>query len=493
MIRKIVVAVIVACLIGVGAARTGLAAEGGAALPDTPEGELVAGFLAALNDRDPAALERFVGEHWSANAPRKMTPAERAGNLRRLHEDSGTLSVRAVVAASPEEVTVLLAGETGPPVRLGVRIEAGRPPRILGLRVEVGGPAEENAPPPPPAASTDEAVKAIGAMAAAAAAADEFSGSVLVARRGQPLLRAAYGLANRELGVPNRPETKFNLGSINKVFTKIAVAQLAAAGTVSLDDRLGKWLPDYPNAEAREKVTLRQLLEMSSGIGDFFGERFAATPKDRFRSNRDYLPMFAADPLQFSPGSQRRYSNGGYVVLGEVIARAAASDYYDYVRTHVFARAAMSDSDWYAADAIVPNLAEGYTRRGDEPGRGDGPLVRNIYTRPARGSAAGGGYSTADDLLRFANALLNDTLLPPAWTEWVLGGPEPGAAAAAPAGPHRQGGLGVAGGAPGINAALEVDTGSGLIVVVLANLDPPAAESLASRIRRTLESVPPRN
>lgn len=455
------------------------------ALPDSPAGALVAAFIAALNEEEPAVLERFVAARWSANAARPATPAERASALRRVRADAGTLTVQRVEKAGSDEVVVLLSGSSGAFVRMGFMIETAEPPRLRGVRVDLVDPEEATAP-PLPAMTAAQAAEAIAAAASTAATADEFAGAVLVARAGGTLVRAAYGLASREHGVANRPDTKFNLGSINKVFTRLAIAQFAAAGKLSLDDRLGKWLPEYPNADAREKVTLRHLLGMSGGIGDFFGDRFDATPKDRFRSNRDFLPMFAADPLQFEPGTSRRYSNGGYVVLGEVVARASGVDYHDYVRSRVFAPAGMIDTDSYEADAIVPNLAEGYTR-GE---RGDAPLRRNLYSRPARGSAAGGGYSTADDLLAFTRALLADTLLPPAWTEWVLGGPEPAAGAPAGAVLHTRGGIGAAGGAPGINAALELEVESGDVVIVLANLDPPAAERLAGQIRRILAAIP---
>ena len=455
------------------------------ALPDSPAGALVAAFIAALNEEEPAVLERFVADRWSANAARPATPAERAGALRRVRADAGVLAVRRVEKAGGDEMVVLLAGSSGAFVRMGFMIEPAEPPRLRGVRVDLVDPEEATAP-PLPAMTAAQAAEAIAAAASAAAAADEFAGSVLVVRGGTTLVREAYGMASREHGVANRPDTKFNLGSINKLFTRIAIAQHAAAGRLSLDDRIGKWLPEYPNAAAREKVTLRHLLGMSGGIGDFFGERFDATPKDRFRANRDFLPMFAGDPLQFEPGTSRRYSNGGFVVLGEVVAAASGRDYHDYVRAEIFARAGMTATDSYEADAIVPNLAEGYTRGED----GAGALRRNIYSRPARGSAAGGGYSTADDLLAFTRALLADTLLPPAWTEWVLGGPEPAAGAPAGTVPHTRGGIGAAGGAPGINAALELEIETGDVVIVLANLDPPAAERLAGRIRRILAAIP---
>src|SRR5215813_7198542 len=124
--------------------------------------------------------------------------------------------------------------------------------------------------------------------------ANEFSGAVLVARNGYPIFRRAYGLASREYGAPNRPDTKFNIGSINKVFTQIAIGRLIEQGRVSLDDTIGRHLPDYPNQQARESVTVRRLLAMTSGIGDIFNsERYRSTPKDRIRTINDYLALFA--------------------------------------------------------------------------------------------------------------------------------------------------------------------------------------------------------
>ena len=116
----------------------------------------------------------------------------------------------------------------------------------------------------------------------------------------------SYGLANREKKIPNTTGTKFNLGSMNKSFTQVAIAQLAAEGKLSLKDPIKKFLPDYPNKEAAEKVTVEQLLTMSSGIGDFFNERYEATPKKKLNSISAYLPLFADKPLAFEPGSKRR-------------------------------------------------------------------------------------------------------------------------------------------------------------------------------------------
>lgn len=199
--------------------------------------------------------------------------------------------------------------------------------------------------------------------------------------------------------------------------------------------------------------------------------------------------MFADQPLAFQPGTQRQYSNGSYVVLGEIIARVSGQDYYDYVREHVYAPAGMSDTDSYQADVPVANLAEGYTRNWGGVDRTSGPRRNNIYTRPARGSAAGGGYSTATDLLRFTEALAGNRLLSPQYTGWILTGADPKEGRGRAAGAPSHGGLGIAGGAPGINAALEFDVAGGDTIIVLSNYDPPSAMEIAKKARRIISAI----
>lgn len=291
------------------------------------------------------------------------------------------------------------------------------------------------------------------------AAAGSFSGVVVLARGGAPVFQRAYGMADRDAARPNAPGTRFNLGSINKAFTAIAVRQLAAAGRIHLDSTLAHHWPDYPNPEVARQVTVRQLLQHSSGIG---GNIFAAPPggtRADLRHNGDLVPLFVREPLQFAPGTQRRYSNAGYVVLGALVERLSGEDYYDYVRRHVYEPAGMRETSHTPVDSLAEGTALGYTRRGEDGSAGD-VLRPNRALLPGRGSAAGGGYSTAADLLRFL-AALREARIPG-------GGPA---------------GLGVAGGAPGLNAVLEGDLPGGYDLVVLSNLDPPSAEVVAERIR----------
>jgi CubicO group peptidase (beta-lactamase class C family) len=213
-------------------------------------------------------------------------------------------------------LVVIVEGQRQRLSKLTFEFAPAPPHHLLAIKVD-DADADDLAGPPRPMTES-EALTAIEEAASEAAAADTLSGVVLVARDGRPLLHKAWGLASRELSVANRPDTKFNLGSINKLFTQVALGQLLEQGRISLDDPVGKHLPDYPNREAASRVTIRHLVEMRSGIGNIFGPGFEATPKDRLRRNADFLPLFAAEPLLFEPGKESHYSNGGYVVLGEV-------------------------------------------------------------------------------------------------------------------------------------------------------------------------------
>jgi len=317
----------------------------------------------------------------------------------------------------------------------------------------------------------DKTVAQITATVDKAVAEDRFSGVVLVAKDGTPLLSRAWGMADPAKGIANRPDTKFNLGSINKFFTHVAIGQLAAAGKLTLNQTIRKLLPDYPSPVA-DKITVEQLLQHKSGLGDFFGPKFQANHAS-LRTLSDYLPLFVDKPLEFEPGTSERYSNAGFVVLGLIIERVSGQTYYDYVRDHITRPAGMADTASYAVDESVPNRALGLTKRGPE-----GPLPSrqsNVNAQPARGSSAGGGYSTAPDLLRFSQALLANKLLPKRWTDWLFTG-------RFDADGHRN--IGVAGGSPGVNALLEIEPPYTLIV--LSNFDPPSAEEIGREARKAL-------
>ena len=313
---------------------------------------------------------------------------------------------------------------------------------------------------------------------------DAFSGAVLIAKQGQPLVSAAYGLADRERQVANTVNTRFRLGSMNKMFTAVAILSLVEAGKVALDDPLGKHLPDYPQREVRSKVTLRHLLMHTGGTGDIFSPQFFEK-RLALRTHGDYLALYGTRALLFEPGAEWRYSNYGYVLLGAIIERVSGRSYYDYVREHVYTPAGMTSTGAEPEDTQVPGRSVGYTKRGSPQ-----TWAPNVNTLPYRGMAAGGGYSTTSDLLRFATALTSNRLLKAERTASLLA-----TTVATPRGRYGLGfmeqdvngvrAFGHGGGAPGMNGELLIFP-SGYVVVVLANMDPPAATQVSRFIAARL-------
>lgn len=233
---------------------------------------------------------------------------------------------------------------------------------------------------------------------------NEFSGVVLFARNGHILFYEAYGLANRSYNIPNKLDTKFNLASMGKIFTAVAIAQLVEQGKISFDDPIGKFCDKYLiREEVGNKVLIRHLLSHTSGLGNYLTDDYMKTSKHRIRSLDDHKP-FISDKLAFKPGTKWQYSNTGTLLLGFVIENITKKSYYDYINDHIFKPAQMKNSGFYEMDIPVPNIAIGYYK--DKNG-----VIRNNIHLVGRGSPAGGVYSTAEDLLKFYTALRTNTLL----------------------------------------------------------------------------------
>ena len=333
---------------------------------------------------------------------------------------------------------------------------------LLGGSIAAQQPPAGVQPNRPSPIAQAELVRRLSTSLDSLAKAGQFSGVTMLAKNGAPVFQRAYGMANRERTIPNNLETAFNLGSINKAFTQIAILQLSAAGKLDLDSALAVYWPDYPNDAVAREVTIRQLMRHTSGIGgDIFDSPPGGTRHD-VRNLKDYLALFVNEPPRFEPGARNAYSNAGYVVLGLLIERLSGQDYYTYVREHIFEPAGMTRTGSFFVDSLPLNTAIGYTT-GREDAPPGAPLHPNTQELPGRGSSAGGGYSTAQDLLKFLKALRDHRI-----------------ANGLPAG------LGIAGGSGGINAVVEGDLPGGYDLIVLTNLDPPAAERVARMTREWL-------
>lgn len=434
--------------------------------PATAVGRLAADWFAAFNQGE-AAMGRFMEAHVSIEGRRRRSIDERLEIYRDMHAEHGSLTPIERTESNDAQVTLVARSQYGGRFSIGILAEPRPPVAFAGVRImdlpdtEAGVRAGGAAPAGPretgpalPAMSEAEVVSALRTALDSLVRADAFSGAVLLTRGDQVLLREGYGLAVRAARTPNRPDTRFNLGSINKIFTRTAIEQLAAAGKLAIGDTISRYLADYPRDKG-SRITIAQLLEHRAGTGDIFNARFEAMDVSRLRTTGDWMELIRDQPLEFEPGARQEYSNAGYVLLGAIIEQVSGLSYYDYVRQRIFEPAGMTSTASYARDAATPNRARPYSRRG---GASD-DWQDVTESLPGRGSSAGGGYSTLDDMKRFGDALKSGRLGVPA----------------------RPGNVGIAGGSPGVNAMFEML--GDYTVVVLANLDPPAAERVSRGLR----------
>jgi D-alanyl-D-alanine carboxypeptidase len=336
-----------------------------------------------------------------------------------------------------------------------------------------------------------KAMAGLGAAVRRMVAADAFSGALLVAKDGHALFSHAYGLADRERRISNTLQTRFRIGSMNKMFTAVAILQLVEAGKIELTAPLGKYLRDYPNRDVAREVTIHHLLTHTGGTGDIFGPDYEAH-REELRTLADYVELYGQRGLEFEPGSRWAYSNYGMVLLGVVIERVTGQSYYDYVQAHIYAPAEMTATGSLPEDQVVSDRSIGYTKP-----PGTSRWVANTDTLPYRGTSAGGGYSTVNDLARFAHALLSHKLLRPDSTALLITGKVaafPGEKYAYGFEDRRDadgnGSLGHGGGAPGMNGDLRIYLKSGYVVAVLANIDPPAAQRVSEWVCALVLSPP---
>lgn len=299
--------------------------------------------------------------------------------------------------------------------------------------------------------------------------ADQISGALLVAQKGKVLFSWSGGKADRLAGQANNLETKFRIASVGKMFTAVAVLQLVEAGKISLDDSIAKHLGNYPDQSIAKRITIRQLLNHTSGLGDVFDDDFNKN-SSALKTHSDYMRHYGSRPLGFDPGTQDAYSNFGYIVLGAIIESVSGQSYYDYVEQHVFKPAGMLSTGAEPESVNIPGRALAYTNE-------KGKWIEEKASLPWRGTAAGGCYSTVGDLLKFAQALqegklISSTLLEAATTpqnnkRWYGYG-------FMPSGKGDEHRYGHEGGATGMNAVVFIYPGKGFVVIGLSNFDPAA-------------------
>jgi CubicO group peptidase (beta-lactamase class C family) len=356
-------------------------------LPDTPAANQAKRWLEVFNAGDVEKRRAFLQE----NYPSRLERFDRETEMRR---GTGGFDVMKVAESTPTKVVLLIQERLGDQfAQFTVEVEPAPPHAIKQFQV-LPRPAEFAI----RHLNDNELVTSLRKRLDEVVAVDLFSGAVLVAKDGKTVFAQAYGLADREKKTPNTLKTRFRLGSMNKMFTAVATLQLVQNGKLDLKAPFGNYLTDYLNKDVASKVTIEQMLSHTGGTGDIFGPEF---DKNRLelKTLQDYVKLYGNRGPKFEPGSRWQYSNYGFLLLGVIVEKVSGQSYYDYVRDHIFKPAGMMATASEPEDQVVDDRSVGYMR---SAGAG---WQRNTDTLPYRGTSAGGGYSTVEDLLKFATAL----------------------------------------------------------------------------------------
>jgi len=468
----------------------------GLGLQSTAAGRAVSEWLEAYNTGRRDTMEAAITRLYPAAALERRSPADRAAGLANWFRGYGAFTPVRVDSLTPVAavVTVRQSRTEGWGV-LYVDVDSVPPHGITGVGLlPFTEPPEWNS----LAVQTEAALVAdIRRLAHALARSEVFSGVVLLARDGRPLYREAFGLADRSIPRENTPETQFELASVGKLFTAVATLRLMQEGTLDPESTIGSVLPDLAAPAAQVKI--RHLLTMSSGIPDVFRSPAYWAERAGLRSLTDYWRYFATRPLEFEPGTGWSYSNSNFLLLGSAIERRSGTSFTSFVETRVFAPAGMSSTS-YRPDA-APLRARGYSRSRPGTGPGAPPDPDNWYAAGAEGdtsagSPAGGGVSTADDLARFARALMDGRLLAAELVRRAIAGDVPTEYDGRDGWgfeTRRWNGVrivGHGGAFTGVSNQVDWYPDLGYVLVVLGNTDASGAQAIAHRVRGIIASSP---
>ena len=425
---------------------------------DTPAARAAAAFIDVTRAGDDTRTRDFVHTQLSPELQSEFPMEEHLQQVKFFRADLEKRTIAGVELDGPHAIALMLASPKDR-LRLRLTVDPQPPHRITGINIRQAGPE-----------ITARTLEEFDRELARLAQSDEFSGVVLISSGGDIRFHRAYGSADRSTGRPVEPETRFDIGSLTKLFTSTAILRLAQEGRLGLDDPIGKYLDGFA-PQIAEQVTIRHLLQHRSGFDDYFSQpEFRADPQ-RFDEPAAYLPLARRQELAFKPGTEERYSNMGFVLLGAILEEVTDRGYHQAVGDIVYRPAGMRS----AGPSGGPIAARRYRRE-------DGRFISVDSLYPSIGSPAGGGFAAATDLKRFVDALLGGMLLDEHHIALLLNGFE------APADgrglPER---FAFEGGARGLSAVLIARPENRDVVVVLANMSPPTATAIAEEAEKLLQ------
>lgn len=480
-------------LVPLAAGSAALAGSVSTTLPDTEAGRIGAEVIAQINAGSPEQTGKWLPTILSPGFDQEAKEAMLAQLAVAARESGGVEFVDARTQGPPGMLVVTIRGRrTGQLAALVLLPDPEQPGKLaVADLVPVDPPSLYASWPKAGASQAEIAQLAKGALDQLAETAD-FSGCLAISDGAATIFDECRGLADRSFGTKADAETRFRIGSMNKMFTAVAIGQLVERGKLRWDTTLAEAVPEYPDHVVAAKITVWQLLHHTAGLGDFFVPEFFQN-REKFVDPADYLDLIARQPRLFEPGAEWSYSNAGYILLGRIVENASGEGYFDYIRQHVFAPAGMTESGYDTQEDITPRLATGYFREGVFATE----WKANWMTLPFKGSPAGGGYSTNSDLLRFASALRGGKLVGQAtldamFADGVPAGPGAYAAGFGDRPSHGRHIRGHAGGAPGMSANLAIVWETGATVAITSNQgDTPTAMLLSERIADLLAAQQP--
>lgn len=449
-------------------------------MPGGKIGERIRSLIETFNSGDPAKLEQFIQNECTGRF-KTMPMEQHRSAFQNMFRQTGGLDFHSIRTYDPpreNETIVILKDRNFEAWRAFIlRFNKDKDYLITSLGFnDARVPSNVTESP----LSEKDFLKEVETLVRRLIEKEILSGAVLVAKGDKVLFMQAAGEASKRFHVANNIDTKFNLGSMNKMFTSVAIMKLVEEGRLSLDHTLDKfvdesWLPQ----ETTSKIMIRHLLTHSSGLGSYFNQVYARSSRQLFRNLDDYKSLVEVEKLAFEPGTRFQYSNTGMFLLGVVIEKVTGENYFDYIRKVIYEPAGMKNSDCYDMDYPVENLAIGYSPDPDS----QWGWQNNYYKHVIRGGPAGGGFSTVGDLHRFALALLSETFVSKAslekmWTDPYSSNYGFGFSVRQEAGGKV---VGHGGGFSGINSNLDIFLDSGYIVAVMSNID-MGASPLARRI-----------
>jgi len=226
----------------------------------------------------------------------------------------------------------------------------------------------------------------------------EFSGTILVAQGSTIILNKAFGMADYENNIPNTTQTAFEIASTTKQFTATAILKLQEKKLLNVQDKLSKYIPDYPNGD---EIKIYNLLNHTSGIHDYVESAESIESGNYASTLEELIELFKNKPLDFDTGTEFEYSNSNYILLGYIIEKVSKKNYKDYIKENILKPLNLSNTGFLSNKATIKDKALGY----DTIDNNENEYKKTIDTEGSLISSAGEIYSTVEDLYRWEEAL----------------------------------------------------------------------------------------